>query len=72
VLPHQTSLDPAIAVTTEQLWLQTSEGPCLKRNASGVCTQSTPGKTILIALPLSVGDASPADANPVPKPVVCG
>jgi sortase (surface protein transpeptidase) len=58
---HQTSLDAALKVNTEQLWLQTSEGP-----------KGTPGKTQLIARPLSVGAADPTDAHPRAKPVVCG
>jgi hypothetical protein len=58
---HQTTLDDAANATTEQLWLQTSEGP-----------RGTPGKTQVIALPLSSGPALPADAHPEPKPVVCG
>jgi hypothetical protein len=58
---HQTTLDDALAATTDQLWLQTSEGP-----------RGTPGKTQVIALPLSSGPADPADAHPEPKPVVCG
>jgi len=58
---HQTTLDDAASATTEQLWLQTSEGP-----------RGTPGKTQVIAMPLSSGPADPADAHPVPKPVVCG
>jgi hypothetical protein len=58
---HQTTLDDAFAATTEQLWLQTSEGP-----------RGTPGKTQVIAHPLSSGPADPAAAHPVPKPIVCG
>ena len=58
---HQLTLDDALAATSEELWLQTSEGP-----------KGTPGKTQLIAYPLSVGDADPADAHPIPKPLVCG
>ena len=58
---HQLSLDAAAAATTEQLWLQTSEGP-----------KGTPGKTQLLAMPLSVGAADPADAHPKAHPVVCG
>lgn len=57
---HQTSLDDAFSATTEQLWLQTSEGP-----------KGTPGKTQIIAVPLSVGNADPADAHPTPHPVAC-
>jgi hypothetical protein len=58
---HQTSLDDAIEATEEQLWLQTSEGP-----------KGTRGKTQLIALPISVGDADPKDAHPKARPVACG
>ena len=42
------ALDAAIGATTEQLWLQTSEGP-----------KGTPGKTQLRAFPISVSDADP-------------
>ncbi len=58
---HQLSLDDPLSATSEELWLQTSEGP-----------KGTPGKTQLRALPLSVGDADPADAHPKAKPVACG
>jgi hypothetical protein len=58
---HQTDLDDAANATTEQLWLQTSEGP-----------KGTPGKLQVIAEPLSQEAADPADAEPVAKPVVCG
>ncbi len=61
VLLHQTNLDAAASATSEQLWLQTSEGP-----------QGTPGKTQLLATPLSVGNADPADAHPKPHIVTCG
>ncbi len=57
---HQLNLDAAQAATSEELWLQTSEGP-----------KGTPGKTQLIATLLSVGAADPADAHPKAKPVVC-
>lgn len=57
---HQLNLNAALSATTEQLWLQTSEGP-----------KGTPGKTQLVAYPISVGDADPADAHPTPKPLVC-
>ncbi len=60
VLLHQLNLDTAFAANTEQLWLQTSEGP-----------KGTPGKTQLKALLLSVGDADPKDAHPKAKPVNC-
>ncbi len=58
---HQTSLLDAIAATTEQVWLQTSEGP-----------KGTVGKTQVVAMLLFEGAADPADAHPKPKPVVCG
>lgn len=58
---HQLDLDDAINATGEQLWLQTSEGP-----------RGTPGKTQVIALPISQETAAPADAHPEAKPVDCG
>ncbi len=58
---HQVDLDDALTAKTEQLWLQTSEG-----------AKGTPGKTQLVAFPISVGDADPADAHPKPKPIACG
>ncbi len=58
---HQLNLDDAAGATSDELWLQTSEGP-----------KGTPGKTQLRALPISVGPADPADAHPKAKPVVCG
>lgn len=57
---HQVSLGDAFAVATEQLWLQTSEGP-----------RGTPGKTQVIARPHSIGPANPADAHPVARPRAC-
>jgi hypothetical protein len=57
----QRDLNDAVAATTEQLWLQTSEGP-----------KGTPGKTQVIATPLTVGDADHAAAHPTAKPVNCG
>jgi hypothetical protein len=56
----QRNLDDALAATTDQLWLQTSEGP-----------KGTPGKTQVIATPLSSGPADPADAHPKAKPKSC-
>jgi len=56
----QRTLNDAIAADSEQLWLQTSEGPA-----------GTPGKTQVIATFLSVERADPADAHPEPKPVDC-
>ncbi len=58
---HQTSVDGALSATTEQLWLQTSEGP-----------KGTVGKTQLVAGFLSVGAAAAQDAHPTPRPVHCG
>jgi sortase (surface protein transpeptidase) len=58
---HQLDLDDAASATSEELWLQTSEG-----------VKGTPGKTQLRAFPISVGQADPADAHPKAKPVACG
>jgi hypothetical protein len=58
---HQTDKNDAVNATTEQLWLQTSEGP-----------KGTVGKLQVIAEPLSQEAADPADAHPVAKPLVCG
>jgi hypothetical protein len=58
---HALNLNDAINATTEELWLQTSEGP-----------KGTAGKTQLIATPLTIGPATHAEANPVAKPVTCG
>lgn len=58
---HQTTLDAVLAATSEELWLQTSEGP-----------KGTRGKTQLRATLISVGDADPKDAHPKAKPVACG
>jgi hypothetical protein len=58
---HQLNLDDALNAPGEELWLQTSEGP-----------RGTPGKTQVIALPISQEPAEPADAHPKAKPVVCG
>jgi hypothetical protein len=61
VLPHQLSLDRALAARKDQLWLQTSEGP-----------HGTPGKTQIIANPVSVSAADHAAAHPKARIVVCG
>jgi hypothetical protein len=58
---HQLNLDTAVHATSEQLWLQTSEGP-----------KGTPGKTQLLAEPIAVVAADHATANPTPHPVTCG
>jgi hypothetical protein len=57
----QRNLNDAIDAPGEELWLQTSEGP-----------KGTPGKTQLRALPLTIGAASHAEANPKAHPVTCG
>ncbi len=56
----QRDLDDAINADSEELWLQTSEGP-----------RGTPGKTQVIAKPLSSDPADPADAHPKAKPRAC-
>jgi hypothetical protein len=61
VLLHQTSLNAAMDATTEELWLQTSEGP-----------KGTVGKTQLRAELLTAGPADHAAAHPTPHPVNCG
>jgi hypothetical protein len=58
---HQLNLDAAIAATTEQLWLQTSEGP-----------KGTRPKTMVVAQFLSSSPADHAAAHPEAKPRVCG
>ncbi|HET9614683.1 MAG TPA: hypothetical protein VFP22_07710 [Candidatus Limnocylindrales bacterium] len=58
---HQRSLADAQNATTEQLWLQTSEGP-----------NHTYPKTQVVAEPIDVLPADHAAANPKPHPVVCG
>ena len=57
---NQFTLEDALNATTEQLWLQTSEGP-----------NSTFGKTQVIAMPLDSEPADPADAHPKAKPRTC-
>jgi hypothetical protein len=58
---HQLNLDVPAAATTEQLWLQTSEGP-----------KGTPGKTQLLANFVAVVGADHKAAHPTPHPVTCG
>ena len=60
VLLHQLNLDAAFAADTEELWLQTSEGPA-----------GTPGKTQLRGSAAVGGRRGPADAHPKAKPVRC-
>ena len=58
---HQTSLDDAARAKTDELWLQTSEGP-----------KGTRGKTQVRALPVGVTTAKDPEAHPAAKPVTCG
>ncbi len=58
---HQLTLDAAISATTDQVWLQTSEGP-----------KGTLPKTQVVAQFVSSGPADPAAAHPDAKPTVCG
>jgi len=57
---HQLDLDDAVAATTEQLWLQTSEGPT-----------GTTRKLQLVAAPISFAPVDYSTAHPTPHPVVC-
>lgn len=56
----QRTLDDALAADREELWLQTSEGPA-----------GTPGKTQVVALPISVDTASLEESTPRARPVDC-
>lgn len=58
---HVTTLDGVFAVTGEQLWLQTSEGP-----------RGTTQKLIVVAKRLSSVASTHAAAHPAAHPVVCG
>jgi hypothetical protein len=53
-------LDDAVAATTEQLWLQTSEGPF-----------GSSLKLMLVAYPVSFAPVDYSTAHPTPHPVVC-
>jgi len=65
-VPYDQGLDRPAAATTEELWLQTSEGP---HPPPG----QPPGpKTQVLATFVSAGPASHAAAHPKPHPVVCG
>ena len=57
----QTSLEDPLSADSEELWLQTSEGP-----------RGTVGKTQVIAEPLSVERADHEEANPEPHIDHCG
>jgi hypothetical protein len=56
----QRTLDDALAAESEELWLQTSEGP-----------RGTIGKTQVIALPISVDRSTPEESSPKAEPVDC-
>jgi hypothetical protein len=56
----QTTLDDALAADSEELWMQTSEGP-----------RGTVGKTQVIALPISVDRSTPQESSPEANPVDC-
>jgi hypothetical protein len=65
-VPYDKGLDRPAAVTTEELWLQTSEGP---RPPPG----QPPGpKTQVVASFVSAAPASHAAAHPKARPVACG
>lgn len=57
---HVTTLDAAFSATTEQLWVQTSEGP-----------RGTPGKLIVKAKRSGTEPATHSEAHPTPHPLVC-
>jgi hypothetical protein len=61
VLLHQKTLDDVGKSGSEELWLQTSEGP-----------DASYPKTQLLALPIGVLPATHAAAHPTPHPVNCG
>ena len=58
---HVTTLDGVFAVTAEQLWIQTSEGP-----------RGTTQKLIVVAKRLTSVASTHAAAHPTPRPIVCG
>ena len=58
---HQRSLDQALNARSDQLWLQTSEGP-----------NSSYPKLMVVAKPLSTGPASYGDSHPKARPIDCG
>lgn len=59
-VPFDTGLDDALAATTDQVWLQTSEG---------IGTRFP--KLQIVGMPLSNGPADPAKAHPSAKPRAC-
>lgn len=63
--PDASGMDDALAAGSEQLWLQTSEGP-------GVA-EGQPRNPVLqvVALPISQQAADPSDAHPNAEPIIC-
>lgn len=59
-VPYDTGLNEPLAATTDQVWLQTSEG-----------IGTTFPKLQIVGRPLSSGPADPAKAHPSPKPRAC-
>lgn len=57
---HVRSLDGVFGIGTEQLWIQTSEGP-----------RGTVAKLIVVAWRVGYAAADHAAAHPTPHPVVC-
>jgi hypothetical protein len=57
---HVTTLDGAFTPTTEQLWVETSEGP-----------RGTHEKLILVAKRVGTVPSSHAAAHPTPHPLIC-
>lgn len=57
---HVTSMGNVFDIQTQQLWLQTSEGP-----------SGTVGKLIVVAKRIGVEAATLEAAHPVPHPVIC-
>jgi hypothetical protein len=58
---HVTSLSGVFGIESEQLWIQTSEGP-----------RGTVAKLIVVAKRIGTEPATHEAANPVAKPVTCG
>lgn len=58
---NQSTLNGPLSAESEELWLQTSEGP-----------KGTVGKTQVVAEPVAVKASSHAAAHPTPRPVDCG
>jgi hypothetical protein len=59
-VPYDTGLEAPIAATTDQVWLQTSEG-----------IGATFPKLQIVGRPLSNSPADPAKAHPSPRPRAC-